>query len=107
MTPGGEPRPIPAVHAAGRLIHRAQHIAGPPHVDRGGRAVFADRGYGRDRARLDGRNGAAIWCGHGVFAHNLVKAERRRLSASAIRPSSTARGYTAGSGEGSGHAGKR
>ena len=23
--------------------------------------------------RLDGRAGAAIWCGHGVFAHNLVK----------------------------------
>jgi hypothetical protein len=22
---------------------------------------------------LDGRNGAAIWCDHGVFAHNLVK----------------------------------
>jgi IS5 family transposase len=22
---------------------------------------------------LDGKNGAAIWCGHGVFAHNLVK----------------------------------
>ena len=31
------------------------------------------RGYGWDRTRLDGRHGAAIWCGHGVFAHNLVK----------------------------------
>ena len=31
------------------------------------------RGYGWDRTRLDGRKGAAIWCGHGVFAHNLVK----------------------------------
>jgi transposase, IS5 family len=29
--------------------------------------------YGWDRTRLDGRTGAAIWCGHGVFAHNLVK----------------------------------
>src|SRR5215468_3836029 len=27
------------------------------------------RGYGWDRTRLDGRQGAAIWCGHGVFAH--------------------------------------
>ncbi len=31
------------------------------------------RSYGWDRTRLDGRQGAAIWCGHGVFAHNLVK----------------------------------
>ena len=23
--------------------------------------------------RLDGRDGASIWCGHGVFTHNLVK----------------------------------
>jgi len=22
---------------------------------------------------LDGLNGARIWCGHGVFAHNLIK----------------------------------
>jgi hypothetical protein len=31
------------------------------------------RGYGWDRTRLDGRDGASIWCGHGVFTHNLVK----------------------------------
>jgi hypothetical protein len=31
------------------------------------------RGYGWDRTRLDGTQGAAIWCGHGVLAHNLVK----------------------------------
>jgi hypothetical protein len=31
------------------------------------------RGYGWDRTWLDGRHGVAIWCGHGVFAHNLVK----------------------------------
>jgi hypothetical protein len=29
--------------------------------------------YGWNRIRLDSRTGAAIWCGHGVFAHNLVK----------------------------------
>ena len=38
-----------------------------------GRISYLKRGYGWDRTRLDGREGAAIWCGHGVFAHNLVK----------------------------------
>ncbi len=28
---------------------------------------------GLDRTRLDGIQGARTWCGHGVFAHNLVK----------------------------------
>ena len=38
-----------------------------------GRISYLKRGYGWDRTRLDGRHGAAIWCGHGVFACNLVK----------------------------------
>ena len=38
-----------------------------------GRISYLKRSYGWDRTRLDGRHGAAIWCGHGVFAHNLVK----------------------------------
>ena len=38
-----------------------------------GRISYLKRGYGWDRTRLDGRHGAAIWCGHGVFAHNLIK----------------------------------
>jgi IS5 family transposase len=38
-----------------------------------GRISHLKRGYGWDRTLLDGTNGAAIWCGHGVFAHNLVK----------------------------------
>jgi IS5 family transposase len=38
-----------------------------------GRISYLKRGYGWDRTRLDGKNGAAIWCGHGVFAHKLVK----------------------------------
>jgi IS5 family transposase len=38
-----------------------------------GRISYLKRCYGWDRTRLDGTNGAAIWCGHGVFAHNLVK----------------------------------
>jgi transposase, IS5 family len=38
-----------------------------------GRISYLKRCYGWDRTRLDGRQGAAIWCGHGVFAHNLAK----------------------------------
>ena len=38
-----------------------------------GRISYLKRGYGWDRTRLDSRHGAAIWCGHGVFAHNLAK----------------------------------
>jgi transposase, IS5 family len=38
-----------------------------------GRISYLKRGYGWAHTRLDGREGAAIWCGHGVFAHNLVK----------------------------------
>jgi IS5 family transposase len=38
-----------------------------------GRISYLKRGYGWDRTRLDRRRGAAIWCGHGVFAHNLAK----------------------------------
>jgi IS5 family transposase len=29
--------------------------------------------FGWERTRMDGIQGARIWCGHGVFAHNLVK----------------------------------
>ena len=32
-----------------------------------GRISYLKRGYGWDRTRLDGRHGAAIWCGHGVL----------------------------------------
>jgi IS5 family transposase len=38
-----------------------------------GRISYLKRGYGWDRTHLDGIQGAQIWCGHGVFAHNLVK----------------------------------
>lgn len=31
------------------------------------------RGYGWDRTRLDSLEGARIWTGHGILAHNLVK----------------------------------
>jgi len=38
-----------------------------------GRISSLKRGYGWDRARLDGTEGTRIWTGQGVFAHNLVK----------------------------------
>jgi len=38
-----------------------------------GRISTLKRGYGWDRSHLDGIHGTRIWCGHGVFAHNLVK----------------------------------
>jgi IS5 family transposase len=38
-----------------------------------GRISYLKHRYGWNRTRLDSRTGAAIWCGHGVFAHNLVK----------------------------------
>jgi len=31
------------------------------------------RGYGWGRSRIDGTEGARIWSGHGVLAHNVVK----------------------------------
>jgi transposase, IS5 family len=37
-----------------------------------GRISYLKHTYGWNRTRLDGK-GAAIWCGHGVFTHNLVK----------------------------------
>jgi IS5 family transposase len=38
-----------------------------------GRISTLKRGYGWDRTRLDSTEGARIWTGHGVLAHNLVK----------------------------------
>jgi transposase, IS5 family len=38
-----------------------------------GRISYLKHTYGWDRTRLNGRQGAAIWCGRGVFTHNLVK----------------------------------
>jgi transposase, IS5 family len=38
-----------------------------------GRISYLKHTHGWDRTRLDRRQGAAIWCGQGVFAHNLVK----------------------------------
>jgi IS5 family transposase len=38
-----------------------------------GRISCLKRDFGWDRSRIDGLQGARIWCGHGVFNHNLVK----------------------------------
>jgi transposase, IS5 family len=38
-----------------------------------GRISCLKHRFGWDRTRMDGIHGARIWCGHGVFAHNLVK----------------------------------
>jgi len=38
-----------------------------------GRISSLKRGYGWDRTRLDGTEGARIWTSYGVLAHNLVK----------------------------------
>lgn len=38
-----------------------------------GRISTTKRGYGWDRTRIDGTEGARIWAGHGVLAHNLVE----------------------------------
>jgi IS5 family transposase len=38
-----------------------------------GRIAHLKRRSGWDRTMLDGLNGARIWCGHEVFAHNLTK----------------------------------
>lgn len=38
-----------------------------------GRINHLKRSYGWNRTHLTGLHGARTWCGHGVFAHNLVK----------------------------------
>ena len=38
-----------------------------------GRINHLKRSYGWNRTHLTGLSGARTWCGHGVFAHNLVK----------------------------------
>ncbi len=38
-----------------------------------GRISTLKRGYGWDRTRLDTLEGARIWTGHGILAHNLAK----------------------------------
>ena len=41
-----------------------------------GRISYLKHRYGWARSGMDGRDRTAIWCGHGVLAHNLVKITR-------------------------------
>jgi transposase, IS5 family len=38
-----------------------------------GRISYLKHRFGWDRTLMDGIDGARIWCGQGVLAHNLVK----------------------------------
>lgn len=38
-----------------------------------GRISCTKRDFGLSRTRIDGLAGARTWCGHGIFAHNLIK----------------------------------
>ena len=38
-----------------------------------GRISHLKHRCGWSRTLIDGAHGAAIWCGHGIFAHNLAK----------------------------------
>ena len=46
-----------------------------------GRINHVKRSYGWNRTELTGLTGARTWCGHGVFAHNLVFGRHRRRCA--------------------------
>jgi IS5 family transposase len=58
-----------------------------------GRISCLKRGYGWDRTRLDGRRGAAIWCGHGVFAHNLIRSAPWPVNQHQAQPSHSCRAH--------------
>ena len=74
--PGRRPQVAPAIE---RVISRTGRKPRTVTADRGdGEKVIDDalhdlRDYGWDRARVDGTEGARIWTGHGILAHNLVK----------------------------------
>ncbi len=76
---GQVPRAVTADRGYGQAaVERDLHAAGVRKLVKWrtgceGRISYLKRGYGWDRTRLDGKHGAAIWCGHGVFAHNLAK----------------------------------
>jgi len=46
---------------------------GTPRTGSEGRISSLNRGCGWDRTRLDGTEGARVWTGQAVLAHNLVK----------------------------------
>ena len=48
-----------------------------------GRISHLKHRYGWARSGMDGRERTAIWCGHGILAHNLVKITRLAATESA------------------------
>jgi IS5 family transposase len=65
----GKPGTIRQAHEHRRAFRRAVKW----RTGSEGRISSLKRGYCWDRTRLDGTEGARIWTGHGVLAHNLVK----------------------------------
>ena len=63
--------PAPPAASSNTGERSATRSNGAP--DREGRINHIKRSYGWNRTELTGINGARTWCGHGVFAHNLVK----------------------------------
>jgi phosphohistidine phosphatase SixA len=71
--------PVPWIRGAGVLAPGVKFL----YVMRHAKSSWKDpsvpdferpkRDCGLARTRLDGIEGARTWCGHGVFAHNLVK----------------------------------
>jgi transposase, IS5 family len=65
---------------ANHLLPAANSNAGEPSAPRSNgepdpkaASTISKRSYGWNRTELTGIDGARTWCGHGVFAHNLVK----------------------------------
>jgi transposase, IS5 family len=65
----GRPGQTRQAHERGRTFRR--HVKWRTGCE--GRISTLKRGYGWDRTRIDTTEGARIWTGHGVLAHNLVK----------------------------------
>ena len=71
----GDPAQRQTVPRRGAPKSIEKRSAAPSNGEPGseGRISHLKRGYGWDRARIDGTEGARIWTGHGILAHNLVK----------------------------------
>jgi transposase, IS5 family len=65
----GQPGPARQAHERTRSFRRLVKW----RTGSEGRISHLKHHYGWDRTRMDGIDGARIWCGQGVFAHNLVK----------------------------------
>jgi IS5 family transposase len=69
---------IPRKGQPGHARQAIEHTRGFRRLVKGrtgseGRISHLKHRFGWDRTLMDGIDGARIWCGQGVFAHNLVK----------------------------------